>query len=270
MLAAVHPEAPATAPVAARSVSIIDAAVVPNALVAPPGARVVWTNAGTKRHTATADDGRFDSGALLPGQAFSISAPSEPGVYAYHCRFHSFIRGTLTISLIALDVPAPVAVGAPARLRGTVPGAAVGTAVAVERRVPGAWEAVATATTDAQGAFTAVSPPLATRTAFRAVVAGSVSPSVRAEVRPSLSVVRTGRRLRVRVSPAPPGGSALLQGLHLDSYRWHALARRPLGAGRVAFDLPAPGVYRVTASPRGGLSEVTSSPIQYRPWRFHR
>jgi hypothetical protein len=75
----------------------------------------------------------------------------------------------------------------------------------------------------------------------------------------------------VRVGPAAPGGSALLQRLHLDTYRWHALARRALGAdGRAAFRLPAPGVYRVTASPRGGLSDVTSAPLQYRPARFHR
>ena len=266
ILAAVHPmpaapEAPA---------DVTDAAVSPNALVVPPGARVAWTNVGRNRHTVTADDGRFDSGALIPGQGFTISAPADPGVYAYHCRFHAFIRGTLTVSLISLDVPAPVRVGGSVTFRGSVPGAAAGTPVSLERRVPGAWEAVVLATTAADGTFAAGSPPLSARTAFRAVAGGALSPSVRAEVRPHLDVSRAGPRLRVMVEPASPGGRVVLSALNLDTYRWRALARRPLRGGAAAFFLRAPGVYRVTASSARGLSGASSRPVQFRPVRFHR
>jgi plastocyanin len=265
------PEAPAatTAP-ATRSVDVTDAAVSPNALVVPPGARVAWTNVGRNRHTVTADDGRFDSGALIPGAGFTISAPADPGVYAYHCRFHAFIRGTLTVSLVSLDVPAPVRVGERATLRGTVPGAAAGTPVSLERRVPGAWEPVAATATAADGTFAAGSPPLSARTAFRAVAGGLLSPSVRAEVRPHVDVSRAGARLRVTVEPAGAGGRVVLSTLSLDTYRWRALARRPLLGGTATFLLRAPGVYRVTASPDRGLSEASSPPLQFRLVRFHR
>jgi len=114
------PEAPPTtaAPVT-RTVEITDAAVTPGQLVVAPGTRVMWANVGRNRHTSTADDGRWDSGALIPGEDFSISAPAEPGTYAYHCRFHAYIRGSLTVSLVALSAPAPVTVGGAGALRAT-------------------------------------------------------------------------------------------------------------------------------------------------------
>jgi plastocyanin len=264
------PEAPAPAPAAlTRTVDITDAAVTPNLLVVAPGTKVAWTNVGRNRHTSTADDGRWDSGALIPGEGFSISAPAEPGTYAYHCTFHAFIRGTLTVSLVSLNAPAPVTVGGAARLSGTVPGASAGTPVSVERRVPGAWERVALATTAGDGGFSAVSPPLSARTAFRAVAGASLSPSVRAEVRPHLDVVRRGSRLRVMVEPAGTG-RVTLSGLNLDTYAWHAVARRAMADGMATLPLGRPGVYRVTVAAARGLSEATSAPVQFRPVRFHR
>ena len=49
-----------------------------------------------------------DARTLFTGDEFTISAPAAPGVYAYHCIFHSYIRGTLTVSLVALTAPEPV------------------------------------------------------------------------------------------------------------------------------------------------------------------
>lgn len=61
------------------------------------GAEVEVENEGEKPHTATADDGAFDSGTIEPGASGSITAPSEPGTYAFHCTIHPNMTGTLTV-----------------------------------------------------------------------------------------------------------------------------------------------------------------------------
>ena len=197
-------------PAAVRTVAITDVTVVPNSVVVPPGTNVTWHNDGRNRHTVTADGGAFGSGVLVPGDQFTLSAPAAPGVYAYHCRFHSFIRGTLTVSLVSLATPAPVVVGGRPALTGTVPDATLGTPVRVELRVPGAWQDVGTTTTGSGGVFQLTGPPLSARAAFRAVTGESISPSIRAEVRPAVTLTRRGARVVVRVKPAPRGGSAHL------------------------------------------------------------
>jgi plastocyanin len=265
-----HGGAEPAPPALVRTAGITDAAYVPVSLVVPPGASITWHNDGHNRHTVTEDDGLFNSGALNPGQRFTISAPSAPGVYRYHCIFHSYIRGTLTVSLVGLDTPAPVAHGETARLAGTVPGAAEGTPVTIEQRVPGAWVVVATPTTDASGTFSARTGPLTARTAFRALTGGSISPSVRAEVHPHLHAHRSGRAVRVELDPAVAGAMVALERLDLDTYRWSEVRHLRLGgAGRTRFRLARAGVYRVSVEPGHGLSAATSAPIQFRPARFH-
>ena len=272
MIIAQHtPPAVEPAATGARAAAITDATVIPNALVVPPLTRVTWRNTGRNRHTSTADAGEWDSGSLSPGQEFTITAPATPGVYAYHCIFHSYIRGTLTVSLVALQTPSPVHAGEAAMLEGTVPGAGEGTPVTIERRLPGAWETVASVTTDATGAFAAGSPPLTARTAFRALTGASISPSIRVEVRPHLSARRNGRRVRVTVTPAPPGARIMLERLDLDTYRWEPVRDVRLGAaGHTRFLLRGAGVYRVAVSAAGGLAATTSAPIQFRPGRFRQ
>ena len=267
---AAHPALP-TGPVAAvRTVAISDAAVIPNALVVAPATEVMWHNDGRNRHNITADDGSFVSRTLLTGDEFAISAPAAAGVYAYHCTFHSYIRGTLTVSLVALTTPEPVDAGRPVVLGGTVPGAAEGSPVRVERRVPGAWITVGDTTTDASGAFSVTSPPLPGRTAFRALAAGTVSPSVRAEVRPVVRVRRTGSLLAVAVAPAPRRSRVRLARLDLDTYRWTPLRARGLSAGQARFTLRAPGVYRAEVDARGGLSAAASRAVEFRSGAFRQ
>jgi plastocyanin len=59
------------------------------------GDRIVWENADLVPHTATAP-GRFDSGAIAPGQRWSQAAP-PPGRYGYVCTFHRGMRATLVV-----------------------------------------------------------------------------------------------------------------------------------------------------------------------------
>jgi plastocyanin len=68
----------------------------PNATVAP-GTTVTWVNNDQAPHTATADDGAFDSGTLQPGQSFSFTF-DEAGTYAYHCNIHPDMTATVTVS----------------------------------------------------------------------------------------------------------------------------------------------------------------------------
>ena len=64
---------------------------------AAPGAEVTFENYGEKPHTMTADDGSFDSGRVEPGASTTITAPDEPGEYAFHCEIHSDMTATLTV-----------------------------------------------------------------------------------------------------------------------------------------------------------------------------
>src|SRR5215208_915812 len=68
----------------------------PNATVAP-GTTVTWVNDDQAPHTATANDGAFDSGTLQPGQSYSFVF-DKPGTYAYHCNIHPDMTGTITVS----------------------------------------------------------------------------------------------------------------------------------------------------------------------------
>lgn len=62
------------------------------------GATVTWTNTGAVAHTVTSDDGAsFDSGNLDPQASFSFTADT-PGTFSYHCAFHPWMTGTLTVT----------------------------------------------------------------------------------------------------------------------------------------------------------------------------
>ena len=69
----------------------------PNDVTAVVGATITWTNTGAVVHTVTADDGTsFDSGSLDPRTTFSFT-PDVPGIFAYHCTFHPWMTGSLTV-----------------------------------------------------------------------------------------------------------------------------------------------------------------------------
>jgi plastocyanin len=60
------------------------------------GTTVVWTNGGQVLHTVTAEDGRFDSGPIEPGERRGITF-SRPGTFTFHCTPHPFMRGEIVV-----------------------------------------------------------------------------------------------------------------------------------------------------------------------------
>ena len=72
---------------ATANVSEIDFAFLPREITIPAGTTVIWVNDEQPKHTATADDGSFDSGDQRLGDSYSFTFDS-PGSYPYFCRYH--------------------------------------------------------------------------------------------------------------------------------------------------------------------------------------
>jgi plastocyanin len=67
-------------------------------LTVAPGEDIVLDNTGSAPHTATADDGAFDTGQVSGGDTSDpVAAPDEPGSYAFHCEVHPNMTATLTV-----------------------------------------------------------------------------------------------------------------------------------------------------------------------------
>ena len=79
-----------------NAVTIQGFAFDPPTTAVPVGTEVTWTNADPAPHTATAEDGSFDSGPLDPGGTFSMTF-NEPGEVAYACAIHPSMKGTVTV-----------------------------------------------------------------------------------------------------------------------------------------------------------------------------
>jgi plastocyanin len=70
------------------SVSMVNFAFSPAQLEIPVGTTVTWTNGDEGiGHTATSDDGLWDSGIISTGESFSFTF-EEPGEYPYYCKPH--------------------------------------------------------------------------------------------------------------------------------------------------------------------------------------
>jgi plastocyanin len=62
------------------------------------GGKVIWQNEGEAPHTATADDGSFDTGTVDPGKLKSEAAAfKEPGSFSYICEIHPQMKGTVEV-----------------------------------------------------------------------------------------------------------------------------------------------------------------------------
>ncbi len=81
---------------ATHRVVIEGTAFSPQILSVKRGDRVVWVNKDPFPHTASAQDGSFDSGSIAPGKSWSYVAKKK-GEFPYLCKLHSTMKATLFV-----------------------------------------------------------------------------------------------------------------------------------------------------------------------------
>ena len=76
-------------PVVASEVmsDVVDSTYIEKEISVPVGTTITWIADATLPHTVTSDDDLFNSGTMGDGDTFSFTF-TEPGTYAYYCRFH--------------------------------------------------------------------------------------------------------------------------------------------------------------------------------------
>jgi plastocyanin len=81
----------------ASAVAIKDTAFSPATITVKAGDKVTWTNNDSFAHTVTLDDNSVDSGNLAGGATFDNTFATA-GTFAYHCKIHSSMHGTVTVT----------------------------------------------------------------------------------------------------------------------------------------------------------------------------
>jgi plastocyanin len=89
-------ESTTPAPNSTTTVDIRDHAFNPAQLNVAPGTTVTFVNNDTEAHTATANDGLFDSGVLEPGSSFDVWLDGS-GTVTYHCELHPDMQGSIVV-----------------------------------------------------------------------------------------------------------------------------------------------------------------------------
>jgi plastocyanin len=88
--------APSGEAVRAAKVEIADFAYAPDPVTVQAGGKVIWLNQDSAPHTATAEDGSFDTGTLAEGKLKSETF-KQAGSYAYICEIHPDMHGTVEV-----------------------------------------------------------------------------------------------------------------------------------------------------------------------------
>jgi plastocyanin len=69
----------------------------PNPASIAAGQTVAWRNADSVTHTATADNGSFNTGAIAPGATSAPIQMSTAGSFAYTCAIHPTMVASLVV-----------------------------------------------------------------------------------------------------------------------------------------------------------------------------
>ncbi|MDQ3849971.1 MAG: hypothetical protein M3296_05080, partial [Actinomycetota bacterium] len=134
-------------------VAIHATAVDPPRIAVLVGEGVEWLNASVREHTVTSRDGLFDSDRLGPGRRFSHTFASA-GSFAYYCRIHPYITGTVDVANVLLRAAGgPVVRGDALVLEGR--GRPDGGPVTIQRDSGGGFAPVATVARASDGSFAA-------------------------------------------------------------------------------------------------------------------
>ena len=88
--------APAARRSRAEKVKIVEFVYGPDPVTVQVGGKVTWQNEDTAPHTATADDGSFDTGTLERGKIKSETF-KQAGTFTYFCEIHPTMHGTVEV-----------------------------------------------------------------------------------------------------------------------------------------------------------------------------
>jgi plastocyanin len=69
----------------------------PNPATVNAGQRVAWRNSAGATHTATQNNGGFDTGDIGSGGTSSAISMTGAGTFAYHCSLHPAMVATLIV-----------------------------------------------------------------------------------------------------------------------------------------------------------------------------
>ena len=69
----------------------------PNPVNVTVGQRVAWRNSAGQTHTATQNNGSFDTGNINSGNQSNAIAMGTSGTFAYHCAIHPSMVGTVNV-----------------------------------------------------------------------------------------------------------------------------------------------------------------------------
>ncbi len=85
---------PLSALAADHAVAIKDFKFEPATIDVAAGDTITFTNEDTAPHTATANDGSFDTGRLNKGDSATVTIGSA-GTFDYICEFHPMMKGSV-------------------------------------------------------------------------------------------------------------------------------------------------------------------------------
>ncbi|MFY9918245.1 MAG: cupredoxin domain-containing protein [Mycobacterium sp.] len=66
-------------------------------LTVAPGAEINIVNKDTVEHSVTSDTSGVFSQDVDGGENKTLTAPSQPGTYQFHCKYHPNMKGTLIV-----------------------------------------------------------------------------------------------------------------------------------------------------------------------------
>jgi plastocyanin len=232
----------------------------PSQLDVLPGESVTWSNVSGRTHTVTSETGAFDSGDLVDGASFAARLDAV-GPYPYHCTIHAGMVGEVDVRRVILDALPPAAV--PAGDRVTFSGRTADAAgpVRIERSEDGgAFRPAATATSTADGRWTASVPAVGTGD-YRAATGSDVSETRRLLVsdrRVELRATRGG--LHVTVMPRLPYARIVLEQRLRERFGWWPVRRARLDyVSEADLRVARPARLRVILVDRDGWTALATS-----------
>lgn len=88
----------ATTPAVEKNTVVIKSfGYTPSSMTVKAGTKVTFENQDTTAHSATADDGSFDTKVLSQGEKGSFTF-TKAGTYSYHCSVHPSMTGTIIVT----------------------------------------------------------------------------------------------------------------------------------------------------------------------------